>query len=618
MLSDSVFRELVKRTPLQRRLVEAVWPGTALLFAVALSGCSQSDPSSKLGASVQKTPKSSPARNSSTSAAQPPNSKSKAYYPPSAEEMAPMRSEYLAELSKILEPPEMAGRPMQARKAASPRMIKLGNVMGAVGSPEKATHEQRAEAVRALLEIANGQQEDDGFNRTVTYGAIAAIACLDGVAPQTIIEYASSAIGDDGDSRALRARMYLRAGDKDKALDDLEKVMAGNDGHALAGGEANPHKESAPCGWSIADFDALGDDPRALAAKGLYLSSFIGYGAEDRGTVKESAIRNLYVRSAASWHSPIPHFLEVTVDGFGSRHSMAGARCMRAKSRIVEVPEAVSACATYDEETRQDIRELTMALVIEPTFAPALAQRADKYLQLAQDAYSDGRPSRQLFVQAISDFDSAIAAGAKNLHSLYCDRGLALASIGRYQDAAAGYTEGMKHAKNGVEDSPFVYEQLAGVYMKLGKFTEAADLMTRAIMNSSGGGMDAVIFFGGMKAFRILYPEYDPLPDEILADDVRRRYQPQFPQSWDADFISKEGASSGKVASSVLVDLYVMRGDAYMKAGRRGKALADFQRVKSDAWSGPDASMPRHVYFTERGTRNFELPERWPPTPPTT
>ena len=183
MLSESAFRELLKRTPSQRRLVEAPWPVTARLFAVALSGCSQSDPSLKPGASSQKTPKSAPAINSSKSAAQPPNSKSNAYSPPSAEEMAPMRSEYLAELSKILEPPEMAGRPMQVRKAASPRVIKLGNVMSAVGSPEKATHEQRAEAVRALLEIANGQQEDDGFDRTVTYGAIAAIACLDGAAP---------------------------------------------------------------------------------------------------------------------------------------------------------------------------------------------------------------------------------------------------------------------------------------------------------------------------------------------------------------------------------------------------------------------------------------------------
>src|SRR3569833_4071500 len=87
--------------------------------------------------------------------------------------------------------------------------------------------------------------------------------------------------------------------------------------------------ESAPCGWSIADFDALGDDPRALAAKGLYLSSFIAYGAANKGTVKESSIRDLYAQSGKSWHSPIPRYLTISLDDLGSEHSMAGARCIR-------------------------------------------------------------------------------------------------------------------------------------------------------------------------------------------------------------------------------------------------------------------------------------------------
>jgi tetratricopeptide (TPR) repeat protein len=489
--------------------------------------------------------------------------------------------------------------------------------MNALGSPEKATHQQRAIAIRELLEIANSTEPDDRVDKGITRGAIAVMACLDGADPQTIIGYASKAIDDGDDALSLRARMYLQLGDRNKALDDLEKVMADGDGHVLAGGDADPRKDSAPCGWSIADFDALGDDPRALAAKGLYLSAFIGYGAEDRGTVKESAIRDLYVRSARGWHSPIPRVLEVTIDGFGSEHSMAGARCIRANSRIVEVPEILNACATYDGGIRQEIRELTMALVIEPTFARALSARADKYLQLAQSSYADGKPSRQLFELAIKDFAAALAADGRNQHALYCDRALALASTGRYQDAASGYMQGMKYAKNGVEDSPFVYEQLAHVYMKLGKFNEAADLITQAIMNASGGGMDTVIFGGGIRALRTLYPEYDALPDEILAEAVRRRYQPQFPQSWDADFISKAGAFNGKIASSILVELFVMRGDAYMKAGRRAEALADHLRVKSDAWSGDEPSSPRHMYFNERGTRNFDLPEPWPPPPPT-
>jgi hypothetical protein len=60
-----------------------------------------------------------------------------------------------------------------------------------------------------------------------------------------------------------------------------------------------------------------------------------------------------------------------------------------------------------------------------------------------------------------------------------------------------------------------------------------------------------------------------------------------------------------------------MRGDAYMRAGRRTEALADYRRVKSDAWSGDEPTLPRHLYFNERGTRNFDLPEQWPLPPPT-
>lgn len=527
-----------------------------------------------------------------------------------------MRAEYLAELAKVHEPPEMAGKPMQIRKAVSPLVTKFANVMQALGSPEKATHEQRATAIRELVEIANSKEQDVGLDRVTAYGAIAVMACLDGAEPQTVMGYASNAIGDSDDALALRARMYLKAGDTKRALDDLEKIMADGGGRALISGETDPRKVPAPCKWSIPDFDALGDDPRAIAAKGLYLSAFIGYGAERRGTVKESDIRALYARSATLWHSPVPHFLEVTVNGFGSEHSMAGAGCIRADQGGNAVPDLVNACAKYDEVTRQQIRELTMALLIDPTFAPALSERAEKHLQLARASYADGKPSRRLFELAINDFNAAIAAGDKNLHSSYVDRALALASIGRYQDAASGYLQGMKSAKNGVEDDVFVYEQLAGVYVKMGKFHEAADSITQAIINASGGGMNVVIFGGGIRAFRILYPEYGLVPDEIVAEAVRRRYQPQFPQSWDADFISTGGAFNGKIASSILPELYAMRGDAYMKAGQRAEALADYRRVKSDAWNGEERFLPRHLYCNDHGSRNDDSSEAFPPAPP--
>jgi len=541
------------------------------------------------------------------------------YISPTEEEMAPMRPEYLATLAKVHEPPEMADKPMQVRRDLSPGMVKnmekLGNAINSVSSPEKATHKQRAAAVKELLAITTSKDLDE-IGSPMVYGAIALIACFDGAEPQKVIGYTNNALADGDDALALRARMYLKIGDRVKALDDLEKIVVDDERLSLAGGGVDPRMKSTPCGWSIADFDALGDAPRALAAKGFYLSSFLPFGARDRGVVNESDIRELYIRSAKAWHSPIPHILmATTLNGPGSAQYTNMAGCIRTNYGGT-VESTVRTCAEYDEGTRQAIRDLTMALVIDPSSARALSERASKHLELAQAYYADGKPSRQLFELAIDDFSAAIAAGGKNLHTLYCDRALTLASIGRYQEAAIGYVQGMKSAEDGIEKNLFVYRQLAGVYMKMGKFNEAANVINQAISNLDGGSMVSVIFDGGIKAFRALYPEYDLVPDEILAEAVRRRYFPQFPQTWDVDFISNGGRNNGKIITTLLPELYAIRGDAYMRAGRSAEALADYRRVKSNVWYGEERFMPRYRYFNEQGDRDYDLPEPWPAPPP--
>ena len=538
------------------------------------------------------------------------------YNPPTAEELAPMRPEYLAELAKIDEPPEIAEKPMRARKATSSAGMKVMDVMSALGSPEKATHRQRAAAINDMLELANSKDLDDRIGRPTLYSFLATLACVDGAHAQTVIGYANKAIGEEGgDALALRARMYLKDGKIGRALDDLERIMADRNGIALVGGDADPRKNSTSCGWSIADFDAFGSDPRALAAKGFYLSSFLGYGAGTRGTVKEADIRHLYTLSATSWRSPLPHYLVTSLYGMGSQHSMNGAGCIRSNIKG-STPDLGGACEKYDEGVLQAIRELTMALVINPTFAPALSERAAKYLTLAQGSYADGKPSRALFELAIKDYTAALDAGSKDRHELYCDRALAQASIGMYQDAALGYEQGMKYAKNGIEDSPFVYTQLAGVYVKMRRFNEAANTITQAIMNSSGSGIDLVIVQSGIGGFRALYPEYKLLPDEILADSVRRRFFPDYSKNWNDEFISGAGLNSGKVSSSILPELYIRRGDAYMKAGRSKLALADYRRVSSSAWRDEGGLAPRNMYLNGSGDRNPDLPEPFPAPPP--
>lgn len=534
------------------------------------------------------------------------------YVPPTAAEMSPMPSAYLEELAKIHEPPEMADKPMQVRRPVLPAVREIGDVINALGSPDKATHAQRVAALHKLIALA-GDNHPSGLAAT-TYGAIATIACINGDSPKTVIEYTRKATGNNdngarGYDLALRARMYLTEGNKSQSLDDLEKLMVRNDGGALLldGGVA-PQNKPTTCGWSIPSLDGFGSDPRGLAAKGLYLSSFVGFGYENKKPNLEADIRSLYARSERSWPSPIPYFLAaVTLDGLGSEELTASTKCVRGLPPLGES----TACAKYDNDVMRDIRELTMALVIDPNFGPALSARAEKYLGLAQDYYADGKPSLKLFKLAIADFSAAIMAPGTDKSALYNDRGIAFASIGEYASAAASYARGMNLAKHGAEKFASVYEQLAGVYMKMERFNEAARTLTDAIMNS-GTGLQNVVILGDLKAFRDLYPQYDLVPNKIVAEDVRRRYVPQFPESWDSSFISGSALQSSCVTPNGLAGLYALRGDAYMKADQRGAALADYHRVKSDAWCA-GTEMP---YFTADGERNYDVPTPWPAPPP--
>ena len=583
----------------------------------AVSGCSPRNdattdepngkPQSKAASTAGK-PQEKPPTTASLGPAKKQSGPKDGYIPPTAEELAPMRPEYLAELAKIDEPPEMANKPMRARKSVSAAEIKTQTIWNAYFDlPKNASHNQRATVINDMLELAKSKELDDSTERTDLYGAIAKMTCTDGADAQTVIGYANNAIDDErGNMLALRARMYLKAGKIDNALDDLEKIMVNDNDMAIINGGVDPRKDSVPCSWSIADFDAFGDAPRALAAKGLYLSSFLGFGAQDRGTVKETDIRDLYTRSSKSWRSPIPHYLAaISTNGLGSEHFNTGIRCLRIPG--LHVPENENACASYDEGIRQQIRELTMALVIDPTFVPALSERAAKYLQLAQGSHANGEPSRRLFELAIKDYTAALAAGSKNKHTLYCDRALAQASIGMYREAIDGYEQGMKYAKNGIEDSPFVYMQLAGLYMKMERFNDASDIISQALMNMNGSSMTSVLF-RGIKSFRVLYPEYELLPDEILAETVRRRYFPDFPMKWNDEFIS--GNNLGDLPTT-LADLYIIRGDAYMKADRYKEALADYHRVKSNAF----IDSLKNIYFDESGRRDYDFPTLFPPPP---
>src|SRR5471032_1092261 len=113
---------------------------------------------------------------------------------PTAEELAPMRPEYLAELAKIVEPPEMANKPMQLRKATSSPAVKAMHILSALGSLETASHSQRTAAINAMHELVKSKESDENGNLKPLYAVLAVLACMDGADPQAVIGYANNAI----------------------------------------------------------------------------------------------------------------------------------------------------------------------------------------------------------------------------------------------------------------------------------------------------------------------------------------------------------------------------------------------------------------------------------------
>jgi tetratricopeptide (TPR) repeat protein len=534
------------------------------------------------------------------------------YVPPSAEELAPLRPAYLLALKAIHEPPEIASKEMKPRHALDPTETAALKVLSMVPpSPASAPRAQSEESVQKLLALARDRGSQDPAARSQIFGAVAPLSCFAGEEPSQVIAYANNGDPAEWYLVALRAKMNFLAGDKKRSLDDLELLMRGDHASALTDGRTEPRKGPWRCGWSLDDFAAFGSDPRAIAAKAFYLSSFISFGAEEKGTVSESDIRDLYAQSAERWNSPVPHYLVARLGGFGSRTRLESMRCVRGLPTATA--ESVAACADADAVELAKVRELNMALIIEPNFAPALIERAERYLTLGESRYADNKPSRQFLELALKDFVAAQGSHPAESDVAFCDGAMTQALLGRYLNSVGAYKRCIGRDKGGPSTNPFVYEQLASVYMKLGRPNDAANTLTMALMNGGGGGLDVVTMLAGSKPFRALYPEYDTLPDAILADVVRRRFYPQFPQSWNSTFIRK----SDKVTSSVLADLYAMRGDAYMRAKRYSEARADYQRLKSDAWGGPDQYLPRNLYFEADGSRRRDVPQPWPPAPPT-
>jgi tetratricopeptide (TPR) repeat protein len=192
--------------------------------------------------------------------------------------------------------------------------------------------------------------------------------------------------------------------------------------------------------------------------------------------------------------------------------------------------------------------------------------------------------------QAIRDYDAAtrLASSDEEARLLYNDRGLAKAALGHYRDAIRDYDKAIALGCDKLCDT---YQDRAGAHVKLKEYTSAIADFSRAIDNALAN----TVYLMNIEQFRLIYPEYDSVPDNALAEKLRRLY---FPDLTPADFAHEFIMSDKKYSSGILPDLYVRRGDAYAALKQMQKADREYDRVSR---AFPDWA--RVVFTIENGRR---------------
>ncbi len=356
---------------------------------------------------------------------------------------------------------------------------------------------------------------------------------------------------------ALKAKIDFLLGRYADALNDLDAGMRIDYADATEmfnNGNVKPDEPTAmPCMWSQADVNKLAElfprDYRTSLYVGLYGLEFSKWSLD---TDYQPILKAFERAAELNPSSALPSYFTArpyVAGGIGGLMSEANATCLG------DVVPRTKACLELDEIHRTGVRILTKAIAAERTFEPAYALRAEAYLQLRENR------------QAIRDYTEALEL-APNAN-LYGDRGLAESELKEYQAAILDYT---KRIAEGCEEPCSAYENRANVYLKLRDYPHAINDLGHAIRNFLAG----TIYGFNIEQFRIIYPEYDAVADDVLCEKLRVLFNPQMSY---ADYSKQFLVNAKEFDDFVLPELFLKRGDAYADMGDIASANREYDRV---------------------------------------
>jgi tetratricopeptide (TPR) repeat protein len=387
---------------------------------------------------------------------------------------------------------------------------------------------------------------------------------------------------------ATKAKIEFDSGNHKKAVEDLYAAISAdvkNADNLLNSGGVEPENKSAPCSWYKPDLDQLvkenPTDYHVYLYRGLYYLVFQRFSKAKQ--YAEQTILDFQHAATLNPKSPLaPYFL--------------------GKSYVGTLGVAFGTDADAPEKRTKALAAYDRAILIDPHFMPAYAERAEMYYEAKQ------------WREAIKNYDKIID-GDPTAGGVFNDRALAKSELHDSYSAISDFSDALRNKeKLAALSLNQTYENRADEYVKVQNYAPAIKDYTQAIKILIG----EEIFLMNVPQVKRLYPEYKNISDDVLCRKLHAMF---FPNMKYEDFAKQlTEVNRGDFDTFLIPDVLVKRGDAYLKAGDLRRAITDYQRAAAGFAYGKNldrwhlVSKGNQELYLDSETAEFDdpnLPKFW-------
>lgn len=367
----------------------------------------------------------------------------------------------------------------------------------------------------------------------------------------TVIQLEKSTSTKDGlisepELRTMRAKVEYDAGNHRKAVEELFSAISADVDDAdnlLNSGGLEPENKSAPCAWYKPDLDQLvreyPSDYRVYLFRGLQYEIFQRF--SDASQYAQQPALNFGRAAMLNPRSPLPEYF-------------------LGKSYVSKLGVMFGTDPDSLQKRTKALAAYSRAIQIDPHFTPAYVERAELYYETKR------------YAEAIKDYDKVIKADPKSAGT-YNDRALAESALGDSNSAIIDFNSAIENRDSLHELSlKQTYENRADEYVKVKEYDRAVKDYTQTLKMLIG----EEAFLMNIRQIKRIYPEYENVSDEALC----RKFHDLFFRNMKYEDFAKQFMDPNRedFDTFLIPEVFVKRGNTYLKAGDFRKAVTDYQR----------------------------------------